>query len=703
MKLFGANDKVYTTNGDKILQPTYAVVTKEDNGDYYLEIELGLEYVDLITPNKLIVANTPTGYQAFRITDTTKRKHKIVIKAWHVSYDSKNYVIQDSYVVDKSCNDALIHLNNATDNTSPFTVASDIATIKSYRCVRKSLYEAWQVVLERWGGHIKRDNFDVGIYATIGQDNGVVVRYGKNEKDITATYDWTNVVTKLMPVGRDGVMLDQVYLVSETQYDIPYTKVVSFDQNDINQEDYETETDYINALKADLLSQATDYLTKNCVPQVNYNLQANLEKVTDVGDTIHVIDERLGINLTTNLISYKYDCILEKYIDLQFGNFQKTLNNLMSTINTSTNEIVNTASDTLKSKVDIELQEATDQIMGVLGNSYVIYDGDKILVVDSLPKETATNVIRINSAGIGFSTTGINGTFNSAWLINGTMNMQYINVLNLLADSISGGTLNLSNGISINSNKFTVNSNGEIISTGGKIGGYTIGSDKLYAEIFAPHDFTQTDIDKIMDYILGIGTLTPEELELYDVNNDGVVNSSDVFIIKRWLQFNMTTSKSAKIIMATGDNIYDNAYSLEDGDGNEIFRIGFDGIKWTGEHQVLWEGVQVMNDQQTIDLSSTPISQQTNGIMLIWSAYDNNQAQNYDFVMEYIPKEWVSMHSTRGVSKTMSTGDFTKVGAKYLYFTDTTITGNVNNSGSGTASGIQYKNYYWVLRYIIGV
>jgi hypothetical protein len=49
----------------------------------------------------------------------------------------------------------------------------------------------------------------------------------------------------------------------------------------------------------------------------------------------------------------------------------------------------------------------------------------------------------INSGGIGFSQTGINGTFKSAWTISGQMDMQNINVINLVADMIKGGTLKL--------------------------------------------------------------------------------------------------------------------------------------------------------------------------------------------------------------------------------------------------------------------
>ena len=175
IKVFGTTDKSYTTNGDIVLQTIKAKIHKQDNGDFYITIEAPLSYIDYLVPNNIIVANTPQGDQAFRITNVENTRTKIKIKAYHVFYDSKNYLIQDSYVVDKNCNDALDHLNSSTDNTSPFTTISDITKIASYRCVRKSLYEAIQVLLERYGGHLVRDNWTIGIRASIGQDNGVEI------------------------------------------------------------------------------------------------------------------------------------------------------------------------------------------------------------------------------------------------------------------------------------------------------------------------------------------------------------------------------------------------------------------------------------------------------------------------------------------------------------------------------------------------
>ena len=454
IKLFGSQDKLFETNGDKIIKPLKALVTKEDNGSFYLTLETDLTYIDDLVKDNIIVAPTPQGDQAFRITNPQKTKHKIAVTAKHVFYDAENYLIEDSYVVDKNCNDALDHLNSATNPTSEFTTISDVGTTASFRCVRKSLLEAVETVLERWGGHLVRNNFEIGIRTTIGQDNGVTVRYAKNLKDITCSENWDLVVTKLLPVGKDGILLnamdetESIYMESDIQYDLPYTKTVSFSQ-DVNEEDFQDEdgnTDviaYTNALVEDLRNQAQVYLANNSIPQINYTLKANLEKITDIGDTVQVIDERLGIDIMTNVISYQYDCILDKYVEIEFGNFKKKLSDLMSTINASTSRMVDEKTQSFSISLQEELAEAKEAIWNALGDSYVIYEGDKILVVDSLPKESATNVIMINNGGIAFSQTGINGTFNSAWTIDGTMDMQKINVINLVADMIKGGTLKL--------------------------------------------------------------------------------------------------------------------------------------------------------------------------------------------------------------------------------------------------------------------
>ena len=447
IRLFGITDTTFSTNGDMVIQPLSALVHKEDNGPYYLNLECDLSLVDDITEGRIVVCPTPQGDQPFRIHNVTATRKRISAQCRHVFYDAENYLIADSYVVDRDANDALSHLNDATEPSSPFTTISDIGLQDSYRCVRKSLLEAIEEVTARWGGHLVRDGWTIGLYDSIGSDNQVTVEYAKNLREITVSYDWSGVVTKLMPEGFDGLMLPEVYLTSETQYDVPYTKCVRFDQN-VDREAYLDEDGnldeeaYTEALIEDLREQAAAYLAENCVPKVNYTLSADLDRITDIGDTVQVNDERLGISLLTNVISFEYNPISGKYTEVQFGNFSKTITGLMNTISTSTQTIVDRSAEETKVILGEELSEATAKIWNAMSNSYVVYDGDKILVLSALPKEAAQYQIMINAGGIGFSQ-NYGQSFQSAWTIDGTFDAQAINVINLVADMIKGGTLTL--------------------------------------------------------------------------------------------------------------------------------------------------------------------------------------------------------------------------------------------------------------------
>lgn len=542
IKLFNATDTSFASNGDKIIIPTKAKVHKEDNGAYYLDLECGLEYINDIVQNNIIVAPTPQGEQAFRIGNVEKTKSKLKSKCYHIFYDSQNYLIADSYVVDKNCNDALDHLNNATDNPSPFTTLSNINNIDSYRCVRSSLYEAVNTVIERWGGHLVRDNFTIKVMASIGEDNGVTVRYAKNLKDITCEENWNDVVTKLLPVGKNGLLLPETYVLSATQYSNPYTKTVSFNQ-EVNEEDYKdeagnlNETAYNQALINDLREQATKYVEENCIPKINYTLKANLEKITDIGDIVEVIDERLNLDFMTNVISFDYDCILERYTELEFGNFTQKLSNLMSSITSTATSAITNANNQIVVALGDELEAAQEKIWNALGSSNCIYDGDKILIVDTLPKEEARYVIMLNAGGIGFSQSGINGPFQSAWTIDNVLNMEQINVINLTADLIKGGTLKLGSNLNQNGQLEVYDDANTLIAVLNKDGLKMYGNDGSYV---------------VMNNEVGFAG--------YDVNNNKVywVSNDEFHMKKSVVEEEITLCNKLRFIPVT----------LTDNDGN---------------------------------------------------------------------------------------------------------------------------------------
>lgn len=345
IRLYQADERSYTANnGDVILKPILALVRCEDNGAFTLDLETDLTYADWLVQDAVVVVPTPDGDQPFRLNNPIKTGKKIKIMAKHVSYDAERLLIADSYVVSKNCQEAMQHLNAATDVTSPFTMSSDITAVNSYRCVRKSLWEGLKVVLERWGGHLKRDGFTISILASLEKDNGAVIRTGKNLKELTQTENWDNVCTKLLPVGKDGTLLNlvdasaSVYISGRRSYKVPYTRTKSFDQEHINREDYATDAAYNAALVADLRAQAVAYLRDHETPEINYTLAANLDKVDGLGDVIHVTDTKLGLELLTQVTAYEYDAIQRKITSLEFGNHKKTLSGLIPDIIERTKE-----------------------------------------------------------------------------------------------------------------------------------------------------------------------------------------------------------------------------------------------------------------------------------------------------------------------------------------------------------------------------
>ena len=72
IRVFSSNDKVFTSNGDVVIQPLKAKIHKEDNGSFYLDLETSLDYVDDLTANRII----ENLFEWFSITKADIRKLK---------------------------------------------------------------------------------------------------------------------------------------------------------------------------------------------------------------------------------------------------------------------------------------------------------------------------------------------------------------------------------------------------------------------------------------------------------------------------------------------------------------------------------------------------------------------------------------------------------------------------------------------------
>nr|DAE95126.1 MAG TPA: tail protein [Caudoviricetes sp.] len=445
ISMYESSENSFNHNGLKILHPKKCEVFKEDNGDYYIELEDSTDNISYYQANMIIKCPTPfpEGSQLFRIVNPEIKNNYIYVKAKHIYFDTKNYIIFDNYIVDKNCNYALNHLNSNTDKLSPFTTTSNINTLSTFRCVRNSLEEAINTVIERWGGHLVRNNFNISILDEVGADRGIQIKYSKNLKELKVNENWDDVVTKILPVGKNGLLLPEKYIkLEEELYDIPFTKVISFDQ-ELERDDYSSDEEYTNALTTDLRNKATVYLEDNKLPKVNYSLSANLDYITDVGDTVYLEHPKIKLALKINVISVKYDVIAQRFKNIEFGNFKNSLKSLIQNVNKVASDTAKAESEKVKTVLQEDLKQSTDLLWSVLNKGYVINEENRILIVDKLPINEAQNCLLFNYLGIGFSNTGVNGTFTSAWRIDGTLDMQNINVINLTADLIKGGVLHL--------------------------------------------------------------------------------------------------------------------------------------------------------------------------------------------------------------------------------------------------------------------
>lgn len=127
------------------------------------------------------------------------------------------------------------------------------------------------------------------------------------------------------------------------------------------------------------------------------------------------------------------------------------------------------------------------------------------------------------------------------------------------------------------------------------------------------------------------------------------------------------------------------------------------GSRIFNPQKVLWNGASYMNESQTIELSEK-VSEQNNGIVLVWCRYADETAKDDSFNFTFIPKQWVTLKGGYGVTSIIAGTAFSPIGSKYVYVSDDHITGNAKNSQSSTTTnGVTYDNSKFVLRYVIGV
>ena len=341
----------FTATGEGVLDPELidARVMEELGGAYQLTVTYPADgpLASKLAVEAIIAAPVPgtTIRQGFRIHEvTTSLDGLLEVTAFHLFYDLAGNFIADTFVVNKTPKAALDQLLRSATTPHRFTAtSSDTATRASARVVRMNLAAAIMnqgsdnTFASRWTGELTRDNWHIHHTATRGADRGVVIRDRKNLTGYTSTIDLTSVVTRIVPVGFDGITLPELYVDSPhlNAYAIPHIKVMRYpDIKAIADADNPREDEVPLPQAHALLRQAakTEFTTNHIdTPAASYTVSfvdlastteyadlAELETVL-LGDTVTVQHADLGVSLSARVVGYEYDPLQQAYVSVELG------------------------------------------------------------------------------------------------------------------------------------------------------------------------------------------------------------------------------------------------------------------------------------------------------------------------------------------------------------------------------------------------
>lgn len=460
INLYNSTETDFSHNGLVVLSDCKtAFVEEELNSKYELELEYPIDvrgkWAYLIEGNIL-----KADGQLFRIYHKEKTLTGIKVSARHIFYDLLDNFIESCSIGNLNAAGALNTILANTQYVHGYSSMSDIDVSNTYSIDKQNPVEAIlrdNGVITKYGGELVRDNFTIRLYQARGIDRGVLISYGKNVIGIEETLDMGSVVTRLLPVGKDGLMLPEKYLDSSLLGSYPHPIVKSVEFSDIDTE-------------AELRTSGQNYLDQNDKPLVNYSVDfIELTKTDEykhysiletvyMGDIVTVRHSKLNIDLKCKVIRIKKNLLTNRIEEVELGSFKP---NLALSINTSIAILSNQQAQD-KSDLQAAIDNATLQINSSLGG-YVVKRNGELLIMDTEDINTATKVWRWNEGGLGYSGTGYNGPFRTAITADGHIVADFVDTGSLTAGIVKTGTLTSKSG------KLSIGLDDEVLNIGGKI------------------------------------------------------------------------------------------------------------------------------------------------------------------------------------------------------------------------------------------
>ncbi|MDN5966093.1 MAG: phage tail protein, partial [Lactococcus sp.] len=445
-------------------------VTRERNGAYELNFSYpvkGVLFKELLMGRWIVADAGPSQTakaQRFEIAEITKPKNGIVtVYCEHYRYQLLRSIVKiGPKIENQSAQTVLNQLLVQMEPKGDFGFTSDIATKSSIDFTDPAKFNNAQEVLggvqgsilDNFGGEYLFNNNQVKLLSNAGVERNVIIAYGKNLTDIsqeesiestyTSVYGWAKMD------GEDG----QIITLSEIYIDSDY--VDNYTQRRIKMVDFSQDKP---ANTTDLRNLVTKYIKNNKVgiPKVNIKTSyvdlassvmdaqlTNLEEI-DLCDWVTVLFNQLDINTSAQIIKTVWNVALDKFDSLELGeastNMSKVISDSQPDLNNITDKI---------GWLDDAQKEASDILNNPGKGNVVIYpslaDPQEILIMDTKDVNTAKNVWKWNSGGLGFSSTGYKGTYGLAMTNNGAivadrMTTGTLRALDIIGVSISGSDI----------------------------------------------------------------------------------------------------------------------------------------------------------------------------------------------------------------------------------------------------------------------
>ena len=291
------------------------------------------------------VSIQPAREQLFRIcaVETDTERGRVTATALHAFYDLRGNILAEAYDVENADpNVVMERLFDGALNPHDFTLTSRLSGTVSgrygYKSIPEALLDPDEGIINLTGGRLLRDNFDVYLLPDAVRDMGVTIRRGKNLRSVVVEHDETDVVTRIIPVGKDDdgndLLLEEIYIDAPNINDYPYPLARRIDYDVSIGEEYKTAADvrtklrelvqaeYDSGINLPKYGMKVDFYMLQIAEAAEYPNYASLQAV-HLWDTVSIIDEVIGIERAKlRVTGYEWDVLNQRYKSVTVGELQ---------------------------------------------------------------------------------------------------------------------------------------------------------------------------------------------------------------------------------------------------------------------------------------------------------------------------------------------------------------------------------------------